>query len=425
MLSTPRGVRDFDPARAILVKKAIDATEEVFKRFGFYPLITPAMETKEVLTAKAYGEETVKELFEIAGENSALRYDLTVPMARYVAMNKDLPLPFKRYQIGSSWRKEEPQRMRYREFIQADVDIVGSTSVESDAETIAACALSIDEIGVEDYVILLNSRKLLNAILEIFNVPEEKSADAIRVIDKMQKISGDDLIAQLAEKGIDNKTGESILNFIRQDVNDDEKMAKLAENLPNAKEEIENLKKLVNLVRAYKIRGSIQIDLSLARGIAYYTGFVWEFILVKDGKRLPSVGSGGRYDNLIGIFSNKKTPATGSSIGIDRIFDVLGTESLVKTYAKAFVAYIGEENKDYACDVARELRYAGIYTDLNVADRNLSKQLQYASALNIKYAVIAGNEERGQNKVKLRDMLSGQEELLGLEEAIDKIKKDK
>jgi len=172
----PRGVRDYSPAEAISINYITGVIEEVYKRFGFYPIQTPSIEMKSVLNAKVYGEESGKELFEIEGEESGLRYDFTVPLARYVASNRDLPLPFKRYQIGNMWRKEEPQKMRYREGIQADIDIVGTKEIDADAEVIAAASMALEQLGIRNYVVVINSRQMLQKIMEYFKVPAEKSA---------------------------------------------------------------------------------------------------------------------------------------------------------------------------------------------------------------------------------------------------------
>ncbi len=420
-IGTPRGVRDFGPSEAISLKYISGVVEEVFKRFGFYPIETPAIETLGVLNAKAYGDESTKEIYKIDGEDAGLRYDFTVPLARYVASNKDLPLPFKRYQTGAIWRRDEPQRMRYREFLQADLDIVGSAEPESDAEVIAAPAIAIEELGISNYILLLNSRSILRSILESFKVPEDKHAPVVRAIDKMQKLGRDATAQQLAALGLDAEACGSILGFLEMEGNNDEKLEKLCASVPAAKPEAERMGGLLKMLGAYGLRGKVVVDFSLARGIDYYTGFVWEFVLEENGKRLPTFCSGGRYDGLIGLYSDRSVPATGSSIGISRVFDILGVGSPTRTLAKVFIAYVGE-NRDYAMSVARALRGKGIYTDMNCVRRGLSKQLEHASSLKVKYVAILGDVERAANTVKLRDMLSGEEEMLGVDAAAEKLK---
>lgn len=421
-VSLPRGMRDLPPSEAISVKEIIGVCEEIFKRFGFVPLETPAVENLEVLTAKAYGDEPSKQLFTLEGEDAALRYDLTVPLARYVAMDKSLQLPFKRYQIAYTWRKEEPQRMRYREFLQADVDIIGSKELGSDAEVIAAPAMILDRLGLKDYVILLNSRIIVEAILETFGIPKDKEKDAIRALDKISKLSGSEVIETLKGLGLEDKACEELLSFVSQDVRV-EGFDTLAEKLGSAKDEIKKMSGLVDAIESYGISGRVKVDLSLARGLDYYTGFVCEFVFERDGKRLPSVCGGGRYDDLIGIFSKKSIPATGMSLGVSRLLDLFELNKAARTYAKVFVAYITEDDADFARKTANRIRNSGIYTDLNVIDRNISKQLDYASALGIKYVVIIGKKEREQGVVRLRNMVNGEEESISITEAIEKIKK--
>lgn len=415
-------MRDFSPADAISIRYIVDVVEEVFKRFGFFPLETPAMENISVLNAKTYGDEPAKEIFTLEGGESGLRYDFTVPLARYVASNKDLSFPFKRYQIGTIWRKEEPQKMRYREALQADIDVVGSSEIESDAEVIAATALAIEELGIRNYTVLVNSRKLLQQILNYFKISEEKHVDVLRVLDKMQKISREDATKQIAELTPQSKNPEELLNFIEQESGNEEKLQKIAANISGTESIVGDMKELLAALSEYKLNGKVVLNLGLARGLNYYTGFVWEFAVEQDGKRLPSIGGGGRYDNLIRAFANRDVPATGSSLGISRIFDLLNSQTGVKTYAKVFIAYIGTLNREYAVNAANTLRGNGVYADMNIGNRSLSRQLEYASTLNIPNVIIIGDKERGANKVKLRNMGSGEEELITLQEAIAKLR---
>ncbi len=423
-VDTPRGVRDFSPLEAIYKKYITGVIEEVFKKFGFYPLETPLLENMSVLNTKAYGEDSTNELFVLSDGQTGLRYDFTVPLARYVASNRDLPLPFKRYQIGSIYRKEEPQRMRDREFFQADVDIVGSAEPASDAEVIAANAMALEELGMADYSILLSSRKLNELVLAQFGVAKEKIVAALRSIDKMQKIGKEEVAKLLvSDAGMDAKKADELLGLLGQQQENGEVLERLSANIDGAKGEVEKMRTLLALLNEYKLRGSVVVDLSLARGLAYYTGFVWEFVVFEEGKRLPTLAGGGRYDSLIGMYSGKQIPATGSSLGISRIFYLLKQrENGKRTYAKVFVAYIGEQNGAYAVNAATMLRGNGVYTDINSMGRNLSKQLEYASSLGVAWVLIIGDKEREANKVRLRDMASGTEELISLQEAIEKLK---
>ncbi|MGC8538396.1 MAG: histidine--tRNA ligase [Candidatus Micrarchaeia archaeon] len=425
-ISLPRGVSDFITSEAIARKELIDIAEEIFKRYGFYPIETPSIENLDVLNAKSYGDEPSRQIYTIEGENAGLRFDLTVPMARYIAMHSSMPLPFKRYQIGYTWRKDEPQFMRRREFLQADVDIVGSSSVTSDAEAIAAPATALNEMGVDNYKIYINSRVFLNSILSYFGVSEQNQKQAIVTIDKMPKMSADEIILQLSKLS-NQEVAQKIVNFINQEGTNEEKLNILEANIKDERlaEEIKKARKLLELLGSYNLDRELVIDLSLARGLDYYTGFVWEFIKTDDaGKRLPTIAAGGRYDNLIGIYAKSSLPACGTSIGIDRVFEMLKTDASEKSYTKLFVAYIGSENEAYAINTANKCRAAGIYTDMNLTERNISKQLDYANAIKCKYVMILGNEERQGKVVRLKNMISGNEELLPLEEAIEIVKKD-
>ncbi len=415
--SLPRGTRDYSTGEAIARREIVGVIEEMFKRFGFSPIETPTIENLGTLYAKTYGEESGKEIYKIEGEDAALRYDFTVPLARFVAMNKDMPLPFKRYQIGSIFRKEEPQHMRYREFLQADIDIVGSEEVISDAEVVALAGQILDELEVRDYKILINDRIILEGILDSFGLEKGKELDAIRVIDKLYKIGREEVVNQLSKFGLAQEKAYALIEFLSEEMSNEEKINKVKANL-GLEGEVKKLEELLSLIAKYGIKGEIVLDLTLARGLDYYTSFVWEFVKYdEEGKRLPTIVAGGRYDNLIGIFTKEKIPATGISIGIDRVFDVMNAKAERKTFARVFVANIGD-TIPYALSVANYLRKSGIYTDINLTKRGISKQLEYANSLKFRYVIIVGESEQSSNKVKLRDMVTGNEELLGLDEAI-------
>ncbi|MDE1761670.1 MAG: histidine--tRNA ligase [Candidatus Micrarchaeota archaeon] len=422
-LSQPRGVRDFGPAEAIARKRIIAVIEETFKRFGFSPLETPGIENMETLNAKAYGTDASKQIYKLEDGESGLRFDLTIPMARYVAMNTGMPLPFKRYQIGAAWRKDEPQKMRYREFTQADADIVGSASVESEAEAISAAALAIDELGIKEFAVVLNSRVILDKVLASFGVPQDKHADVMRLIDKLDKSDRDTIVLQIQKLGVADRDAEKLMEFIKEEGSNDEKLGRVAANIDGAKDEVERLRKLLLLLDAYNLSNKVKVDLALARGLDYYTGAVWEYVAMDGEKRLPSIGSGGRYDKLLGIYAKNAIPAVGSSIGIDRVFDILEkTKPIQGTYAKLYIATIGAENYQYALGIAARARGMGIYTDVNLTDRNISKQLEYANSLKFRYAIIIGKIEKEARQVKLRDLLDGKEEMLPADEALGKMK---
>ncbi len=423
VVDVPRGTRDFGPREAIHLKEIISVIEEVFKRHGFAPLLTPAIENSETLNAKAYGEESSKEMYLIEGQNMALRFDFTVPLARYMAMNKDIPLPFKRYQIGNAWRKDEPQRMRYREFAQADIDIIGSSDITSDAECISTTTDAFAALGIKNCAILVNSRPMLDLILAYFNIPAENHGAVIRILDKIAKVSISETINQLKVAGMQENDAQIMLSFISEKMTNEDKLKKLEVSVPNSKAETERIRSLINTLQKFGVKDEINIDLSLARGLDYYTGLVWEVVIRTTEGRLPTLASGGRYDNLIGIYSKSRSPAVGSSIGISRVFEVMGMENGPKTYARVFIAQVGQENLDYSIEVANKMRQAGIYVDLNVTEKGISKQLEYSNTIGISSVAIIGSKERAMGKIRLKNMQAGTEELLDIDAAIAALKK--
>ncbi|MEM3791465.1 MAG: histidine--tRNA ligase [Candidatus Micrarchaeaceae archaeon] len=414
MLSNPKGFDDKDPSDSIRYYEAIETVRKVYERFGFYPLYTPAVEYKDVLSAKVYGEENQKERFDIEGEDFSLRYDLTVPMARYVAMRKDIKLPFKRYQIAQVWRKEEPQLLRTREFTQADVDIVGSESTYAELECMFASLIALEELGIEEYKILINSRQIATSLLDSFGVEKSLQVQSLRIIDKASKIGESAAVEQMNALLKDAKKAEEIIDFIFRP--EEEKLEKVSAKIGNPKD-AEKVRWVIDKLNDLGINGEALFDPSLVRGLDYYTGIVWEFKYYKEKGPLPSIGGGGRYDNLIGTLSGRKIPAVGSSLGIDRILG-LNRENGKKTLSKVFVAYI-EGSEEYAYSIAKKMREAGINVDFALKSQSISKHLDYANWLGIDYVVIVGEKEEKEGKITLRDMKKGSEELLGINEAIE------
>lgn len=421
--SMPRGVRDTNPSQELTRKNIISVVEETFKRFGFYAIDTPAIETLGVLNAKDYGEDIKKEIFTFTGEDNGLRFDFTVPLARYISMNKDIPLPFKRYQVGKVWRKEEPQHMRYREFTQMDADIVGGLEIESDAEVVAAAAQAIDNIDLVNCTILVNSRPLLESILTFFGIKAVDIVKAIRIIDKIRKIGREEVSKQLSNLCKDSRKATDMVEFISTPGDSVEKFTKIKGDIPDATKEVEKIEKFISLIKNYKIRSTVSFDPSLARGLDYYTGLVWEFVLDQNDEKTPSIASGGRYDNLIGVYSGIQVPATGVSLGVDRIADIMnrGDKSAL-SINRVYLAYLGQEDESYALGVSNMLRAQGIYIDLNVTDRKLGKQLDYANALGFANVIIIGKIEREQGKLRLKNLISGKEDILSLDDAIRVLK---
>ncbi|MGC8478543.1 MAG: histidine--tRNA ligase [Candidatus Micrarchaeia archaeon] len=415
----PRGVRDLMPNEALFRNELIKKVEEIYQRFGFINIDTPSFERLEVLSAKGgIGDEGNKQIFEIKDENAALRYDHTVSLARYLAVHQSLPMPFKRYYIGKAWRKEEPQKNRYREFTQADVDIVGGEKAVSDAEAIAAIATAFDEIGVE-YAVRIGSREVLNSFLNSIGIDAKRHVDIMRVMDKYDKIGIDGVNVELERLGVEKSKIDEISSFMSKEGTNEEKI-EFAKDVTKDEKCLEEISDTLQLLPLYKIRGKAVVDFGVVRGIDYYTGIVMEFS-TPDMK--ASICGGGRYDNLIQLYKGKSYPAVGVSMGIDRIMDLLDFKSSERiTYAKVFVAYVKENNKQRAIEVAQILRANSINTDLNLAKRNLANQLAYADALKLKYAIIIGDAEEKAGKVRLRNLISGEEELLTIDEAIEELR---
>ncbi len=418
----PRGVRDLLPNEALFKNELLRKVESVFKRFGYLTISTPVLESLEVLNAKGgIGEEGKKLIYEIKNEDAGLRYDHTVPLARYYAMHRNLPLPFKRYYIGNAWRKEEPQKDRYREFTQADIDILGGESVYANAEVLAAAAKALEAIGLE-YIIKINDRRFVNGILESFGIKEENYAKVFRTIDKLDKIGMDEVARQLSEF-LEKDQVDGIIDIISNDATNDEKLDSLEVLLKGSKEKgsIDEMRQLLGLMKSYKLKGALEADFSIVRGLDYYTGIVFEFKYIEK-EYLLSVGGGGRYDKLVGIYAGNDVPAVGASLGIERIANVLGMESFPEHIcANVIVIYIKDSNFPYALDVANFLRENGIDADLNIAKRNIANQFNYANMLNFKYAIVIGDEEEKEKKIKLHNLASGEEEMLSMDEAAKKL----
>ncbi|MEM0147502.1 MAG: histidine--tRNA ligase [Candidatus Micrarchaeaceae archaeon] len=414
-LQLPRGMHDLLPNEALFKQNIVKKIEENFKKFGFLAINTPSLETLDILKAKNVIGEEDKLIFEIKDENLGLRYDQTVSLARYYSMHREVQLPFKRYAIGNVWRKEEPQKNRYREFTQADVDILGGNLLWANAEIIATLAKSLEEIEI-NYSIKINDRKFLDLIFEKLGINAE-SHKIFRIIDKLDKLGKDEIARQLNEILEENQADE-IIKLIGRNGTNNEKLDFLS-NIFGENEDIKNMRNLINLLNIYELKGSYDIDFSLVRGLDYYTSLVFEFKNPKNESD-PSIGGGGRYDNLIEKYSPVKITAVGGSIGIDRIINMLNPEEKY-TPAKVILCYINENNFEYALKIANQLRNKGIYTDLNISNKNIVNQLKYANALKFEYAVIVGDEEEKERKAKLRELLTGKEEKLSVDDIIQRL----
>lgn len=408
-----KGTRDFLPEEAIVRQKVVDIMKKIFERFGFQPLETPALESWEVLSAKGTGgEEILKETYnfeDLGGRKIALRYDLTVPLSRVIAMNPNLSLPFKRYQIQNVWRYGDVAKDRFREFLQADIDIVGSDSMLADAEIIACVILTLTELGFEKFKVRLNNRKILSALVKYLGVPEEKVMDVFRTIDKLIKIGEDGVEKELIERGISKETTKKILEFVKIK---GESALEEAEKLVEEKQGIEELKQIISYLKSMKVEPKFEIDLSLARGLDYYTGPIFEVFAEEN---IGSLAGGGRFDKMIGLFLGRDIPATGISFGIERIIKVMKERKMIKmkkSNVKVFVVAVNDKVRDKVLEIVQNLRNNLISADFDLRLRKLSKQLEYVNSLGIPYVIIVGKKELRNDSVKIRNMKTGKEKVV-------------
>jgi histidyl-tRNA synthetase len=413
-----KGTRDFSPQEMSLRNYVFDTIRRVYKTYGYQELETPAFERWETLSAKsAGGEDVSKEIFRFTdyGEREmGLRFDLTVPMARYIANNPMIPRPFKRFQIGRVWRYDQPQAGRYREFWQADVDVVGSTEVEADLDALGAVVASLKALGFKDFTVEINNRALLEELAELFEIPRVKCPDLFRCIDKLDKIGMNSVKKEIADKGIKNV--DKFLKFIETSG-----MKELEEKLPESAE-LAKTKELLKASKALGLGKWLKLTLSMVRGLAYYTSFVFE-IKVKGMEKYGSVGAGGRYDDLIGVYGKSDMPATGCSIGVERIIEIMKERKMVdipKTETKVLVIPIGNTFKD-AAKIVQQLRDAGIPSTIDLMKRGPSKLFSYANSLGIPYSLAVGEKEVNSKKYTLKNMESGKQEELGIDKIISKL----
>lgn len=420
-LQLPKGTQDFSPEEKILRDKIVNALKEAFELYGYAPLETPVFERYEVLASKyAGGAEILKETFRLkdqGGRDLGLRYDLTVPLARYIGMNPNIKMPFKRYQMGEVFRDGPVASSRYRQFLQCDVDAIGSSSMATDAEIVSLAYRVFCKLNLE-VDIKVNSRKLLNDILDYCGIEKEKQESVILSIDKLEKFGTEAVKNELKEQRIDEKKISTVLSLISINGSNEEKISQLKKFLKNS-EGLNEIEEMLSYLKNISLEADF--DASLARGLAYYTGTVFEAIL-KGSKVKSSVAGGGRYDNMIGALLDKGSyPAVGISFGVDRIYDALMEKEQItkKTNTKVYIIPIKTISE--SMKIAQQLRDAGINTDIDSSDRGPSKNLEYANSLGIPYVLFVGKKELQENKLKLRDMESGKEEMTNLKEIIEKL----
>jgi histidyl-tRNA synthetase len=439
-----RGMRDFLPEDVRKREYVIGVIKDVYERYGFEPLETPAVENIETLMGK-YGEEGNQLIFKIlkrgvhegTGEaDLALRYDLTVPLARVVAEYRDkLPKFFKRYQIQPVWRADRPARGRFREFYQCDLDVLGSRSMLVEAEICAAASEVLRRLGFNDFNIRLNHRKVLTGILGVAGVALELHDAALVALDKLDKIGRDGVEKELLARGVEANAANRLLKFFTELTELDHAAEIAAGEDPETKQQalnkavlgrivefvgdnemgsrgVDELQAIVDYACAAGIGNRLQIDPSLARGLSYYTGAIME-ISVKD--LAGSLGGGGRYDNLVGMFAGHDIPACGFSLGLERILVVMSErgmfpESIGTAGADVMVAVWSEESLADSLKLAQELRAAGLRVDLYPEADKLGKQFKYASSRAVSFVAVIGDEERARGEVAIKDLRSGEQQ---------------
>ena len=425
------GFMELLPNEQILFNKMKNTIQKTYESFGFLPLDTPIIEDAKILLAKA-GGETEKQIYRfMKGENDlALRFDLTVPLAKYVTEYYDkLSFPFKRYQIGKVYRGEKPQRGRYREFYQCDIDIIGDgeLSVVNDAELASVIYKTFLNLGFDDFTICINNRKILNGLFEGLNV-KENSVEILRTIDKLDKIGPEKVRKELCEEISEDKV-DTIMNFISIFGNNDEKIKALEEiNISNNtwNEGLKDLKEVVKFIRIFMVpEENFKIDLTIARGLDYYTGTVYETFLNKY-RNLGSVCSGGRYDNLTEFYSTRKMPGVGISIGLSRLFFQLTDSNIISVDKQSIadVLVISMDNNYEKCaQIASNLRQNGLKVQVDFEDKKIAKKFKYADKLNINYVIVIGEDEIKNNVVTIKNMSTGEQNTVNLEESIKIIQK--
>ncbi len=443
--SIPKGTRDFTPKEMMRRNYIFDTIRNVFQQYGYMPIETPAMENLSTLLGK-YGEEGDKLLFKILNsgnflENTTdfsdykkttlsisekgLRYDLTVPFARFVVQHQhEITFPFKRYQMQPVWRADRPQKGRYREFYQCDADVIGSVSLLNEAELVKMIDDVFNAFKI-NVVIKINNRKLLSGIAEVIGIPD-KIIDITIAIDKLDKIGLDNVVKELIDKGLEQNTIEKLKPILLLSGSFENKMEVLKTVLQTSvvgMKGIEEVALLFEYLNKFTISSIYELDLTLARGLNYYTGAIFE-VKALDAQ-IGSISGGGRYDDLTGIFGLKNMSGVGISFGADRIYDVLDELKLFpeKTAASTKILFVnfGHQEAEFVFPVIETLRKQGIATSLYPDNAKLQKQFAYADNNNIPFVAIVGENEMKENKITLKNMLTGSQETINISEINSKI----
>src|SRR6201996_2188849 len=450
--SVPKGTRDFSPAEMVKRNFIFDTIKTVFRKYGYQQIETPSMENLSTLMGK-YGDEGDKLIFKIlnsgdylskvdpqklTAQNSqiitldisekALRYDLTVPFARYVVMHQnEITFPFKRFQVQPVWRADRPQRGRYREFYQCDADVVGSDSLLNEAEFVMIYDEALGKLGLKDFTIKINNRKILSGIAEIID-KNDNIIDLTVAIDKIDKIGLDGVVKELLEKGFTNSDIEIIKPVILLQGSNEAKLASLRDALAKSETGLkgcDEIETVLNYIANCPLStANLELDITLARGLNYYTGAIFE---VKTNEvAMGSIGGGGRYDDLTGMFGLKGLTGVGISFGADRIYDVLEELNLFPESSnqstQVLICVFDAEGEKYAFPLVQQLRAYNINSELYPAGTKIKKQLDYANSKQIPYTIVIGSDEMQSGLLAFKDMGNGLQEKLSAEEIIKRLK---
>jgi histidyl-tRNA synthetase len=452
----PKGTRDFGPAEMARRTYILDQIREVYRRYGYQPLETPSMENLTVLTGK-YGDEGDQLLFKILnnglndpknqpkakaafeqvlqGKNDAdlteraLRYDLTVPFARYVVMNQsEITFPFRRFQIQPVWRADRPQKGRYREFYQCDADVVGTDSLICEAEIVLMLEEVFEKLGLQEISIKINNRKILSGIAEVMGA-QAKESDLLVVIDKLDKIGQDKVIVELQERGFGQEAVAGLQTLFHLRGSKQEQLSRLRDFLASSKTGLQGISEVEEVIEKVKLMGSegakLEFDVTLARGLSYYTGAIFE-VKANQVSLTSSISGGGRYDNLTGVFGMPGMSGVGISFGVDRIYDVMEELKLFPeenlSATQVLLISFDEATEQHALGMLSRIRKAGISAEIYPDRVKLKKQFAYADKKDIPFAVVVGSEEMKQQAYGLKNLRSGQQETLALPEIIERLK---
>lgn len=424
------GFMELNPKDQILFNRMLDIIKRNYEKFGFLAIDTPAIEKTEVLLAKG-GGETEKQIYKVekGSTEMSLRFDLTVPLARYVAQHySELSFPFRRYHVGKVYRGERNQKGRFREFYQCDIDIVGNGTLDliNDAEIPSVIYSTFKELGFETFTIKINNRKVLKGFFNSLNI--EDSTFVLRVIDKLDKIGIDKVKIELEELGLSEEVIEKIKNFISIKGNNLEiigELKKLGIENEIFKEGLEELETVVKYISMFGVpEENYKVDITIARGLDYYTGTVYETFL-DDYPSIGSVCSGGRYDDLASYYTKQKLPGVGISIGLTRLFYQLMEANIIEdtenSLTKALIIPM-EGYMDNGIKAANDLRTAGIYSQVYLESGKIGKKFNYADKLNIPYVIVIGEEEANNNVYSFRNMKTGEQQNVSMEKLIQSLK---